>query len=243
MFSAIVLFSTWILLGLLAALISLPWTLLTGNVAFLYRTGIFVVRTGLRAAGVRIDLRATSSPRPRPALHLPLQPHLQPRPAHPHPAPPRPRLCLPQALAHAHSHPRLRNEARRLHSRRSRWPHRIAPLRACTRPTEVLRSGVHILSFVEGTRSRDGRLQPFKKGPFYLAMHSRSARRPRLHQRHREDDAEGKSAHLPRHGARRPAPAPSAPRLSHPRSSNGRRSRQHSLRPTGLDAQLKQLSS
>ena len=33
--------------------------------------------------------------------------------------------------------------------------------------TRVLESGVNVLSFVEGTRSRDGRLQPFKKGPFY----------------------------------------------------------------------------
>jgi 1-acyl-sn-glycerol-3-phosphate acyltransferase len=35
---------------------------------------------------------------------------------------------------------------------------------------EMARSGVHITSFVEGTRSGDGRLLPFKKGPFYLAM-------------------------------------------------------------------------
>jgi 1-acyl-sn-glycerol-3-phosphate acyltransferase len=36
----------------------------------------------------------------------------------------------------------------------------------------LLAKGLHITTFVEGMRSKDGRLLPFKKGPFYLAMQS-----------------------------------------------------------------------
>ena len=34
----------------------------------------------------------------------------------------------------------------------------------------LLEKGLHITTFVEGARSRDGRMLPFKEGPFYLAM-------------------------------------------------------------------------
>ncbi len=36
----------------------------------------------------------------------------------------------------------------------------------------VMEKGFHLIIFVEGTRSRDGRMLPFKRGPFYLAMES-----------------------------------------------------------------------
>ena len=34
----------------------------------------------------------------------------------------------------------------------------------------LLKKGLHITTFVEGMRSKDGRLLPFKRGPFYLAQ-------------------------------------------------------------------------
>ena len=34
---------------------------------------------------------------------------------------------------------------------------------------EVVKQGIHMTIFVEGHRSFDGKLLPFKKGPFYLA--------------------------------------------------------------------------
>ncbi|HKD83771.1 MAG TPA: lysophospholipid acyltransferase family protein [Terriglobales bacterium] len=38
--------------------------------------------------------------------------------------------------------------------------------------TDVLRQGFHMVIYPEGTRTSDGHLLPFKKGPFHLAMDS-----------------------------------------------------------------------
>jgi len=43
----------------------------------------------------------------------------------------------------------------------------IAAVRAAA---EVIRQGINMTIYVEGHRSFDGKLLPFKKGPFYLAM-------------------------------------------------------------------------
>lgn len=47
-----------------------------------------------------------------------------------------------------------------------------AAIQSVRKAVDVLREGRHMLIYPEGTRSSDGRLLPFKKGPFHLAMDS-----------------------------------------------------------------------
>jgi 1-acyl-sn-glycerol-3-phosphate acyltransferase len=47
---------------------------------------------------------------------------------------------------------------------------RDAGIAAVHAAAEVVRQGINMTIYVEGKRSFDGRLLPFKKGPFYLAM-------------------------------------------------------------------------
>lgn len=49
---------------------------------------------------------------------------------------------------------------------------REAAIESVQNAITVLRKGLHMLIFPEGTRSSDGRLLPFKKGPFHLAIDS-----------------------------------------------------------------------
>ena len=169
MFAAAVLFSTWIVLGIPAALIAIPWALIRRDITLLYRWSMAIVRTGLRLAGIRVEVVWKQPLKPG-QCYIFMANHvsnLDP-PVLFSLLPERVSVFLKRSLMKI---PILGYGMRLVNfvpvDRDGRVESAVESVQTAAR---VLESGVHILSFVEGTRSRDGRLQAFKKGPFYLAM-------------------------------------------------------------------------
>jgi 1-acyl-sn-glycerol-3-phosphate acyltransferase len=171
MLAAIVLFATWIVLGIAAALVVIPWTILTRDIALMYRWAMAVVRIGLRLGGIRVqvDWRAPLDPAQHYVFLSNHVSNLDPPVLFPL-LPERTVAFLKRSLMKI---PVLGYGMRLAGfipvDRDGRVESAAESVDAAAR---ALASGVHVLSFVEGTRSRDGRLQPFKKGPFFLAMKS-----------------------------------------------------------------------
>lgn len=171
MFAAFVLFATWIALGVPVALIAIPWTVVTRDSTPMYRWAMIVVRNGLRLSGIRVE--AAWRARVDPAqTYIFLSNHvsnLDPPVLFPL-LPGRTVAFLKRSLMKI---PVLGYGMKLAGfipvDRDGRVESAVESVDAAAR---VLASGVHVLSFVEGTRSRTGRLQPFKKGPFFLAMSS-----------------------------------------------------------------------
>lgn len=158
----------WALLAIPVAVVALPWTLLTRNAGLLYRWGVAVGVAGLRAAGVRVraEFRAPV-PANTPCLYLVNHASNLDPPLLASVLPGRSAMLIKRELLRI---PLLG------------WGMRLAGFvpvarsgsvedakKSLEEAAAVLRSGISLAIFVEGTRSPDGHLLPFKKGPFFLA--------------------------------------------------------------------------
>ena len=171
MITALILFLTIAGLGAPAAMVLFPWTLITGNVNVLYNVSQWIDRTAFRLAGIRVEIEGRERV-PAGIACIFMSNHvsnLDPPALIPN-LPGRTSAFLKRSLMKI---PVLGYGFKLGEfvpvDRDGNVESAKESVAAARR---VLEKGIHITTFVEGTRSRDGRMLPFKKGPFYLALES-----------------------------------------------------------------------
>jgi 1-acyl-sn-glycerol-3-phosphate acyltransferase len=168
MISSLLLFVTFIVLGIPAAILFLPWSVLTGNVLPLYNATQMIVRTGYFLARIRVEVQGRELV-PANTACIFMANHvsnLDPPALIPN-IPGRTSAFLKHSLMHIPVLGWGFKQGEFIPVDRS--GDKESAQESIAEARRVLAKGIHITTFVEGTRSRDGRMLPFKKGPFYLA--------------------------------------------------------------------------
>jgi len=173
MFATLKLLFVYTALGPLTGIWGIPYTLLVGDISLLYRVAMWITNAGVRAAGIRIEVTGLENvPKGRPCIFMSnhvsnLDPPVE--------LPMLPGRCSVMLKKELMNIPIL-GRAMQLGDfiPVERGGKRDAAQASVVAAGEVLKKGVNILVYPEGTRSRDGRLQAFKKGPFYLAMETQA---------------------------------------------------------------------
>ena len=169
MFALFKMLFVYVTLGGLAGIIGIPYSLMVGNVRRLYRVGMSIARLGVRAAGVRVQIRGLEHV-PEGVSCIFLANHvsnLDPPVLFPA-LPGQASVMLKKELMRIPVLGTAMRMAKFVPVERK--SSREAAQASVAAAADAVRAGLHFLVFPEGTRSRDGRLQPFKSGPFYLAM-------------------------------------------------------------------------
>lgn len=169
MFGTLKLVSVYVVLGSIAGLLGIPYSLLIGDIGPLYRVAMWIVKTGVRAAGIRVEVSGLENiPAGRSCIFMCNHvSNLDP----PVVLPMIPGRCSVLLKKELMSIPIL-GMAMKLGKfvPVERGGKRESAQASVKAAAEALGSGLHIMVFPEGTRSKDGRLSAFKKGPFFLAQ-------------------------------------------------------------------------
>ena len=169
MIRSLLMLATFVVLGIPAAIVLIPWAMINGNATPLYRTALAIAQAGFRLAGVRVAAEGRERIPARTACIFMAN----------HVSNLDPPALLP--LLPGRTSAFLKRSLMRVPV--LGWGFRLGEFipvdrdgrvesaqQSVVAAARVLAKGLHITTFVEGTRSPDGRLLPFKKGPFYLAM-------------------------------------------------------------------------
>jgi 1-acyl-sn-glycerol-3-phosphate acyltransferase len=168
MIAAILLFGTFVVLGFPAAIICLPWAVITGNVMPLYNAAQFIVRTGYALARIDVQVEGREViPAMTACIFMANHVSNLDPPALIPSIPGRTSAFVKESLTRIPIFGVGLRLAEFVPVDRSGDRENAQESVAVAR--RILGKGIHITTFVEGTRSPDGRMLPFKKGPFYLA--------------------------------------------------------------------------
>jgi len=163
--------ATMVITGIPTAMLFIPWCWLTGNVLPLYKGTRFMLSSSCWMGGVRFQVEGLENiPRDRACIFMANHVSNLDPPALISLIPGRTSAFMKRSLMNL---PVLGTGFRQgdfIAVNRSGSP--AAAQESVTAARRVLAKGVHMTTFVEGTRSPDGRMLPFKKGPFFLAMGS-----------------------------------------------------------------------
>ena len=158
-----------LVLSIPSAVIFIPLAVVTGNVGPLYAVACFIVRAGFRVAGIRVQVEGRENvPAGQACIFMANHvsnldpPALIPR------IPGRTAAFAKRALFKIPVFGYCLKLGGFIPVDRTGSAHTAQE--SVVAAKRVLEQDVHITTFVDGTRSRDGRLLPFKKGTFYLAM-------------------------------------------------------------------------
>jgi 1-acyl-sn-glycerol-3-phosphate acyltransferase len=168
MIRTIVMLTFWAVTMPLAALVGFPWTFLSGDVSWLYRMFIWGAFTGVRLTGVRVEVvgldkidtsrsyifMTNHASNLDPPIQIPLIPR-------------RTSVMVKKELFKT---PILGAAMRMGSLVPVDRGNRDAGIEAVEAAKKVIEQGINMTIYIEGKRSSDGKLLPFKKGPFYLAM-------------------------------------------------------------------------
>ena len=169
MISSFIFMATMVITGIPTALLFIPWCWLTGNVLPLYKGTRFMLHSSCRLAGVRFDVLGLDRvPRDQACIFMSNHVSNLDPPALISLIPGRTSAFMKRSLMQL---PFLGTGFRQGEFIAvDRSGNAAAAKESVAAAQRVLAKGVHITTFVEGTRSPDGRMLPFKKGPFFLAM-------------------------------------------------------------------------
>src|SRR5437899_12580859 len=154
-----------------AALLGIPWTYLTKDITFLYNSCMWEAFTGVRIAGVKVRTLGLEKIDPArtyifmsnhssdlgPPITLPLIPR-------------RTSVMVKKELFRGPIIGKIMLIGSLVPVDRGNRDSGIAAVRDAVK---ALERGLNMTTYVEGKRSFDGKLLPFKKGPFYLAEECR----------------------------------------------------------------------